>query len=500
MKTKNVIITILITLIVVVVVIISNTADKLYETANNYYQVYLNGHKIGVIDDDKKLYDLIDNNQSAIKDKYKVDTVYPPTDLKIVATNTFAAKLDDVNTIYNKIEEEDDFAIKGYVVSVKSADTEFKVNVLDKELFYDAAKRFVRAFLNEDEYEKYINNEQEEIVDTGRIIENMKFAEDISIKEDYISVNETIYSDDLDLAYYLLFGENPENKTYKIKLGDTIESISEANKLNVEEFLIANTNYKSEDVILRVGDRVNVTLIEPQLTFVYDLYEIKDEIVYYEKESVTDKNKPIGYSEITTPGQNGINRYKEVYSVTNGERSQEAQVTKLATIRDVINQVTTKGPKYSGGGISNNLNPVNTSGDWAWTTNKGYVITSYYGWRWGKMHQGLDISGAGNFGSPIYAAADGVVSYVYKGCPSRGTGYGDPCGGGMGNYINITHEGGYLTRYGHLHQTVVVKPGQTVKKGQVIGYMGNSGSSTGVHLHFEVRANGVAFNPLNLYK
>jgi len=500
MKTKNILITIFITLIVGLIVLLSNTANKLYETAKSYYQVYLNGHKIGVIENEDKLYELIDNNQSAIKEKYNINTVYPPTDLKIIKTNSYIAKIDDVNTVYNKIEDEDDFAIKGYVVSIKSDNIEFKVNVLNKDLFYNAAKRFVRAFLNEDEYEKYINNTQEEIVETGRIIENMKFLEDISIKEDYISVNETIYTDELELAYYLLFGENPETKSYKIKLGDTIESISEANKLNVEEFLIANSNYKSEDVVLRVGDKVNVTLIDPQLTFVYDLYEVKDEIVYYEKESVTDKNKPVGFSEITTPGQNGIDRYKEVYSVTNGERSQEAQVTKLATIREVINQVTTKGPKYSGGGISNNYQPVNTTGDWAWPTNKGYVITSYRGWRWGKMHQGLDISGAGNFGSPIYAAADGVVSYTYNGCPSRGNGYGDPCGGGMGNLINITHENGYVTRYGHLHQTIVVKSGQTVKKGQVIGYMGNSGSSTGVHLHFEVRENGVAFDPLALYR
>ena len=59
-----------------------------------------------------------------------------------------------------------------------------------------------------------------------------------------------------------------------MKLGDTIESVSEDNKLNVEEFLVANVNYKSANTLLRVGDKVNVTLIDPQLTFVYDLYEI----------------------------------------------------------------------------------------------------------------------------------------------------------------------------------------------------------------------------------
>ncbi|MBE6154558.1 MAG: M23 family metallopeptidase [Firmicutes bacterium] len=501
MNTKSIIVTILITLIAGILVIISNIKDKLYESISTYYKVYLNGKNIGIIDSEDKLYKLIDNNQSEIKEKYNVDTVYPPTNLKILKTNTYMDELDTVEEVYNKIEEDENFAIKGYVVKITKNDgTEFNINILDKEVLYNSARRFVKAFLNEDEYEEYINNEQEEIVETGRFIENMKFAENISIKEDYIDVNETIYTNDLELTHFLLFGNKPESKTYKVKLGDTIESISEANKLNVEEFLIANTNYKSQDTLLRVGDKVNVTLIDPQITFVYDLYEVEDEIVYFEKESVTDNTKAYGYSEITTPGQNGINRQKVSYSVTNGERSQTAEVTHIATIREVVNQVTTKGPRYPG--TSGTIDPVNITGDWGWTTNKGYVITSYWGWRWGKMHNGIDISGAGNLGSPIYAAGDGVVTYVYAGCPSSGNGYGDPCGGGMGNMITIKHENGYYTKYGHMHQKIEVSVGDSVKKGQRIGSMGNSGSSTGPHIHFAVSKDTEYnyFNPMSLYK
>ena len=118
MNTKNIIVTILITLIVGVLVIMSNISDTLYEKVYTYYQVYLNGHSIGLIEDENKLYELIDNNQSEIKNKYGVTTVYPPTDLKIVKTNTYFAKLDDVNTVYNRIEEEDDFAIRGYIINI----------------------------------------------------------------------------------------------------------------------------------------------------------------------------------------------------------------------------------------------------------------------------------------------------------------------------------------------------------------------------------------------
>ncbi len=503
---KNIIVSILIVIMIGIVLFLASKESKLNLNINNYYQVFLNGNKIGVIDSEKELYNLIDNNQSAIKKQYNVKTVYPPTDLKIVAMNTYNSKLDNINEVYNKIEKEDDFTIKGYVITIKGEDETFKINVLDKDVFYNAAKRFVKAFLNEDEYDKYINNMQEEIVNTGRIIENMKFAEKITIKEAYINVYDKIYTDELELTQYLLYGENPKNNYYTIKLGDTIESISESNKLNVEEFLIANPSYKSEEAVLRVGDKVNVTLINPQLTFIYNLYEITDVEQVYEKTTVVDKKKPVGYSEITTPGQQGIDRITETYSVTNGERSQEAKVIKKETIREVVNQVTTKGPTYTGGGssggaTSNYTNPVNVSGDWGWPTNKGYIITSPWGYRWGSLHRGMDISGAGNLGSQIYAAASGVVVKAYNGCPTKGY-LGNRCGGELGNSIVINHGNGYYTTYAHLHKTIKVKVGQTVKKGQVIGYMGSSGSSTGAHLHFAVGQSSPTnyFNPMRLYQ
>ncbi len=499
MNKKSKIITILITIMIGVVLLLSSIDSKTYDSASTYYRIYLNGNNIGVIDNKEQLYDLIDSSQSAIKSEYNVKNVYPPNNLKTVAVNTYRSDLNDVNDVYNKIEEQDDFTIKGYIVTIKGKDSKYTINVLNKDIFYNAAKRFVKAFLAEDEYEKYINNTQTEIVETGRIIEGMRFSENITLKEAYISVNDLIYTDEIELTRFLLFGDNPETKSYTVKLGDTIESVSEANKLNVEEFLIANNNYKSKDSILRIGDKVNVTLIDPQLTFIYDLYEIKDEVVYFEKKLEYDKNKPTTYKEITQAGEKGLDRYEEIYSVTNGERSQEAKVTKLATIIEPKNQITTIGTKRNDS-IHHTINPVVLEGYWAWPTNKGYVITSYRGWRWGKMHQGIDISGAGNFGSPIYAAADGVVTHVLNSCPSHGSGYGDRCGGAYGNAISINHQNGYTTKYAHLHQTVKVRNGQKVKKGDLIGYMGNSGSSTGAHLHYEVMKSGSNVDPMGLYQ
>ena len=122
-------------------------------------------------------------------------------------------------------------------------------------------------------------------------------------------------------------------------------------------------------------------------------------------------------------------------------------------------------------------------------------ITSYFGNRvhpvYGttKFHSGIDI-GAG-YGDKIMAAASGTVIYVtepYEGCNKGGSGYG--------NYCIIDHGNGYSTLYGHARD-IYVSEGQWVNAGQSIGEVGSTGTSTGAHLHFEVRLNGDRKNPLN---
>ncbi len=122
-----------------------------------------------------------------------------------------------------------------------------------------------------------------------------------------------------------------------------------------------------------------------------------------------------------------------------------------------------------------------------WPTSGGR-LTSGFGMRRSpfnraitQFHSGIDIAGA--HGSPIYATADGTVSFA---------GYR----GGYGNMVLINHGYGFETCYAHLSR-FAVSSGQWVKRGQVIGYMGRTGRATGTHLHYEVRVNGVAVNPMN---
>ena len=127
-----------------------------------------------------------------------------------------------------------------------------------------------------------------------------------------------------------------------------------------------------------------------------------------------------------------------------------------------------------------------TSGSTQTPSSAGFIwpvqgpITSPFGWRWGRMHEGIDI-GVG-YGTPIHAAAAGTV--IYCGWES-----------GYGNLVVIDHGGNLATAYGH-QSSIAVSCGQQVDQGQVIGLVGTTGFSTGPHLHFEVRVDGSPVDPL----
>jgi len=141
---------------------------------------------------------------------------------------------------------------------------------------------------------------------------------------------------------------------------------------------------------------------------------------------------------------------------------------------------------------------INSGGGWVWPTPGCYYLTSqYHEPRSYEYHDAIDI-GAG-MGTPIVAANSGTVVSSYNGCyHSNSGGNWCNCGGGYGNYVWILHDNGYETIYGHMINTTV-STGQYVSAGQVIGYVGSTGWSTGAHLHFELRINGVKSNPQNLY-
>ena len=134
----------------------------------------------------------------------------------------------------------------------------------------------------------------------------------------------------------------------------------------------------------------------------------------------------------------------------------------------------------------------------AWPAPGSCYISSGYGPRWGSFHYGIDVGDAGIHGRQAVASKAGTVVYVYNSCscdyPKDGS---CPCGGcgNYGNHVIISHDGTYSTVYAHL-ASACVSVGQYVEQGQVIGYIGCTGWSTGSHLHFEVRVNGSRVDPM----
>ncbi len=115
-------------------------------------------------------------------------------------------------------------------------------------------------------------------------------------------------------------------------------------------------------------------------------------------------------------------------------------------------------------------------------------VTSNFGWRmhpilgYRRMHSGMDFGAA--YGSPIFAVSDGAIAFAgHK--------------GGYGNFVQINHGGGLATGYGHMSR-IAAQAGQSVRRGQIIGYVGSSGLSTGPHLHYELYRNGQAINPASV--
>ena len=449
--------------LVLSILFISGFTSKRSDVIQSFYKVYLDGEEIGVITSKEELENYIDKQQTILKDKFDVKNVYAPKGLDIKEYKTYDGKIDSIQTVYNKIKAKQPFTIEGYEISIKSEEDEKILYVLDDKIFKNAVERVMYSFVSEEDYKLYLNNEQPEIKETGSLIENIEIVEDITIKEDYISVNEEIFNNEDELTKYLLFGTTEKQDTYTVQPGDTIEKVANNNKLNVVEFLIANPEFTSADNLLFQGQQVVIGLINPMFSLSVETHVIEDSVKNYSTQIEYDNNMLVGQEYVKQQGESGLQRITKKVKSVNGEINNVVTVT-ATELKPVINSIIVKGGKV--------IPSVGDTSSWYWPTIQGYTISSHYGWRWGKLHDGIDLSGTGH-GSPIYATNNGTVAEV---------GYNHYS---MGNYVYINHNNGYYTSYLHL-STVKVKKGQVVARGQVIGGMGNTGRSTGTHLHFSI--------------
>ncbi len=436
---------------------------------NQYYQVYLGKKVIGTISSKTKLLKYIDNQGEYLKRKYKTNKVYPPEGLQIKKITTYHNKLDNVEDIYKAIQKKKPFTIRGYQLTIKNEKSNTKVYSVEKKVFKESLSEIAKIFAGEEEYNDFVNHIQKTITSTGSVVEDIYFDNDMTIKQINIPVTNVIYTDSKKLSSYLLYGENPTSKKYTIASGDTIESVAYKNKISPEEFLIYNPQFTNRNNLLFPGQIVTLGTIDPKVQVIVETKDVSDVESKYKTEERYDSTKLVGDDEVVQKGENGLDRITQKTYHLNGVIL-KSETQNVEELKSPINAIVVRGEKVV---------PHIGGGSWYWPVNSYSILRGLEYWidpddGVRKAHTGIDI--ADNCGKPIYAANNGVVYNVDSYYPN-------------GNFVVINHNNGYYTLYAHM-SSFIVTTGQVVAKGQLIGYVGQTGQAYGCHLHYEAIAGG----------
>lgn len=293
-------------------------------------------------------------------------------------------------------------------------------------------------------------------------VESAAIREEVSIVPVKADPNKVMTVEEAVQA--LTTGED-EPLVYTVQEGDTVSGIAKRYDITQEEIFRNNPSVK--ELTMQIGDELQLTVPQPALTVV-TVEQVTEEVVT-EPEVIIRKSDqlPAGKTKVVRAGQTGLKEMEYRLTKENGLVVKEEWLGQKV-LKASLPEVVYSGTKVVGKG----------TGMFAWPV-AGASITSSYGERWGRVHKGVDFV-SGN--RTIKAADAGTVSFA--GVQS-----------GYGNVVIIDHHNGYVTYYGHLSR-ISVSLGQKLEQGSSIGIMGNTGRSTGTHLHFEIRKNGTALNPM----
>ena len=215
-------------------------------------------------------------------------------------------------------------------------------------------------------------------------------------------------------------------------------------------------------------ESLNLLTQKKQIPVVSVVSSVAEESIPFSVETTQDSSLYIGEKITVTEGKNGTKKICSEATYVNGAL-EESKISSENIVTHPVTKIVRIGTKEKDILKSGVLRPVS-----------GGTISSRYGARWGRTHQGLDI--AVPTGTNITAAEGGTVSFTSENA------------GGYGKLVKIKHSSGVETAYAHLSKILVTK-GQIVSAGEIIALSGNTGNSTGPHLHFEIITNGVRIDP-----
>lgn len=421
----------------------------------NYYTAYeysYNGRHLGYVKEKDTVLQITDLVQSALTEDKNLDVVIDAKDditFKRVPVIGSSITTDSSDEVLKRLTYMGDVNVKAYGIYINGS----KMGAVEDKETAAAVLQDIKDRYTSD----YKISEIEEAV----------FIENVEIKKSNTPL-QNVVSEEAMVERLCTSGE--KDSMHKVVPGETFADIAKLYSMTEEELLKDNEGVDPKK--LEVGSTIKIKQHAPVLTVKITEKVTYTETVKHEVEKKKTKEIYKGDKETKQKGKDGLNEVTARITTVNGEVIEENTLittVKKEPVKEIILVGTKKRPATVG------------SGKFAWPASGGYTLTSNFGSRWGRTHEGIDLGCP--VGTDVLASDGGTVTVA---------GYA----GAYGYLVEIDHQNGMVTRYGH-NSSVLVNVGDKVYKGQHIAESGNTGRSTGPHIHFEIRVNGTAQNPLN---
>jgi len=323
--------------------------------------------------------------------------------------------------------------------------------------------RELAYLLNRSSAEEVLNRIKEPYLKDGSE-KDISFLEEVLIAEKVVSAAEI---KNVDEVFNEIMAENSTIQKYIVQKGDTVSEIAE--KYGTDTETIKKVNPGLDVDRIQIGQELLLSSPRYLINVKETAVQVYEESIPYEVEYEDSKDIYTGEKRIKVKGKEGKKSVTAEVVKINGIL-EHTKVIDEKILLEPQNEIILRGTKERPRTLAYGVFQRPSRGE----------LTSRFGKRWGRQHAGIDIGVPA--GTPNLAADGGKVIFA----------------GWKGNYgklVIIDHENGFTTYYGH-NDTIKVKVGQRVARGDVIGTAGTTGNVTGPHLHFEVRKNGVPVDPL----